>query len=289
MTSSLGAEGSPLLDSIQISKQLEKDKDFVNQAKRLANCCKHKNLFLGEEGFVEIGKGCGYRICNYCSKVRSNFYYKQFIDYLKTKKIPKFFNGKGLRFMTLTIKNEEDMIYGINKFYDSFTKLKRRDYFKKKVIGGIGTLEIKKGNDALWNIHGHFIIDSLYLDMKSHKKTGGDSEFVQEWKHCTKDSGILDVRTIKDHQGALGYVLKYLTKGIYDLSVEEKVEFFKLTYKRRLIFTFGDFYKIKRPKKKSKLQYINPYSEEYEMYYESKRPKKKHLGLEDYEKEVIKK
>jgi len=280
-------EASLLLDSIRISKQLEKDKEFVKQAEKLANCCKYKNLFLGEEGFIEIGKGCGYRICNYCSKIRANFYYKQFIDYLKTKNIPRFFNGKGLRFMTLTIKNEKDMIYGINKFYDSLTKLKRRSYFKEKVNGGIGTLEIKKGNDNLWNIHGHFIIDSLYLDMKSHlKKKGSDSKLVQEWKHCTEDSGILDVRKIRGHEGALGYVLKYLTKGIYDLSVEEKVEFFKLTYKRRLIFTFGDFYKIKRPKKKSKLQYIFPWSEEYEAYYMPKIQKNNLPTLDDYEREM---
>lgn len=268
VVSSSGAEGSLLLDNIRISKQLKKDPKFKKQSEKLANCRKHKNLFLGENGFIEIGSGCGFRICNYCSKVRANFYYNQFIDYLKTKNIPRFFNGKGLRFMTLTIKNVKNLIKGINKFYDSFTKLKRRSYFKDKIKGGIGTLEIKEGKDGLWNIHGHFIIDSKYLDMKSHlKKEGTDSKLVQEWKHCTKDRGILDVRKIKDYERSLGYVLKYLTKGIKDLSIKEKVKFFKLTYKRRLIFTFGNFYGIKRPKKKSKLQYIKRFSEEFNLFY----------------------
>ena len=72
----------PKLKKKSLSKESLSDefKYFVKQAEKLANCCKYKNLFLGEEGFIEIGKGCGYRICNYCSKIRANFYYKQFID-----------------------------------------------------------------------------------------------------------------------------------------------------------------------------------------------------------------
>jgi len=278
-----------LLDNIRISKQLQKDKKFLKQAERLANCCKYKNLFLKEEKFIEVGSGCGYRVCDYCSKGRSYFYYNQFIDFLKTKKITRFIQGRGLRFLTLTLKNQKDLKIGINLFYESFTKLKRRKYFKQRVLGGLGTIDIKQGKDGLLNIHAHFIIDSLYLDMKSQdKKKGRDSKLVQEWKLCTKGSGILFIKKIKNCEGALGYVLKYLTKGLSDLTPKQKAEFFKLTFRRRLIFTFGEFYKIKRPKKKSKYQYISKFSEEYELYLNSKKAKGKSSTLEDY-KEVTKK
>jgi hypothetical protein len=118
--------------------------------------------------------------------------------------------------------------------------------------------------------------------MKSHKKTGKNSKLVQEWKTCTGDSEILDIKRINYHSGALNYVLKYLTKGLQDLTNEEKGLFFKLTFKRRLIFTFGEFYKIKEEKRKAtckncgcSYQYIKPGSEEYEFaekWFEEKKP-----------------
>jgi len=285
MTVSQSSEGALLLDNIRISKQLEKSPKFKNQAKKLSDCCKYKNLFLGEDNsFIELGKRCGYRICPHCGKIRSYMYFKQFIGFLKTKKLIRYMQGKGLRFLTLTIKNVKNLSKGIDKFYDSFTKFKRRKYFKDNIFGGLGTLDIKKGNDGLWNLHGHFIINSKYLDMKSHKKTGKDSKLVSEWNHCTKGSGILYLEKVKGYEGSLGYVLKYLVKGILDLSPKEKAIFFKKTYKRRLLFTFGEFYGIKRPKIKSNLQYIKPGSEEYNLFYGSNENKP--LNVSDYEKEV---
>ena len=42
MAYSSGAEGSPLLDNIRISKQLEKDINYKKQAERLTNCRKYQ-------------------------------------------------------------------------------------------------------------------------------------------------------------------------------------------------------------------------------------------------------
>ncbi|MEK6951754.1 MAG: hypothetical protein AABX29_01950, partial [Nanoarchaeota archaeon] len=76
------------------------------------------------------------------------------------------------------------------------------------------------------------------------------------------------------------------TKGLENLTPEEKAEFFKATFGKRLIFTFGSFYKIKRPKKKKRLQYINPFSEEYQMFYGNKK-KRRPKNILDYEKEMM--
>ena len=76
----------------------------------------------------------------------------------------------------------------------------------KEEIAGISP-DIKKGKDGLWNMHFHFIIESSYLDMKSHKKTGEDSRFVKEWKQCTNGSGVLQIKRVRNYEGALDYIL----------------------------------------------------------------------------------
>jgi hypothetical protein len=283
------SEGLPLLDNIQISLQLEKDKLFEKQAHRLRTCGEFYNIFMCNCGFIKIPKKCNYRICPVCGKIRSINFYKKFINITRKKRIARSIFDKGLRFLTLTIKNQNNLEEGITKLYSSFTKLKRRDYCKTKLMGGLGVIEIKRGEDGLWNHHIHFIINSSFLDMKSHKRKGGDSKLVQEWKKCTGDSGVLDIRRITSHEGALNYVLKYLTKGIQDLTNEEKASFFKLTFKRRLLFTFGkgEFYGIKFFKEKHACpdcggfyKYVLPNSEEYNLaqnYFSEDKPPPKNI------------
>jgi plasmid rolling circle replication initiator protein Rep len=279
------SEGLLLLDNIQISQHLEKYPEMEMQAIRLRTCGKNFNFFMCNCNFIKIPKRCNYRICPVCGKIRSIKFYKKFIGLIKKKRVARSIYDKGLRLLTLTIKNQENLEGGITKLYSSFTQLKRRDYCKHNLSGGLGVIEIKKGKDGLWNHHIHFIIDSSYLDMKSHKKTGKDAKLVQEWKECTGDSGILDIKRITYHKGALNYVLKYLTKGIDDLTNEEKALFFKLTFKRRLLFTFGkEFYGIKFFKEKhvcpecgGYYKYLLSNSEEYEIaknYFKGKPPTK---------------
>ena len=324
-----GAEGSPLLDNIETSNQIDKRESkwqeliqksskenkeiakalcklrynskeekekWLKKAHHLENCNVSKSLYIVEDRFIELGNKCKYRVCILCSKVKQMHYYTQFFEFLKTKKIARKINHDGLRLLTLTIKNQKNLLSGIDKLYKSFHKFIRRKYLieiitkkgvkKKRIRGGLGSFHIKKDEKGLYNHHIHFIIDSSYLDMKSHKKTGKDSKLVQEWKTCTGDRGILDVRKIKDHRGALNYVLQYITGGLKDLTPKEKAIFFKATSGRRLLFTFGSFYGVPKPKKKSKYQYVSPHSQEYNLYLISKNPKKKPLTLEDYEKGV---
>ncbi len=280
-------EASPLLDISQISEQLskltyiKKDKKvfFENQACRLKNCDQTKDLFLGEDGFIEIGKKCNYRICPDCSKTMAWRSYNQFIEFLKTRKIARSIFSSGLRHLILTIKNEKDIAVGINKLYAYFKKFRRSKYANEKINdeirlkGGLGVIQVTKGEDGLFHVHFHFIIDSSYLDMKSHKKKGGDSRLVQEWKKCTGGDGILQVKRVRGYEGALNYVLRYVVGEFEEMSSRDVALFFQATFKRRLLFTFGSFYKIKRPKKIKKFQYVLPNSEEYEKFYASVKTK----------------
>ncbi len=287
MVSSQVCEADLLLDSLYLSEQLEKDKKFEKQAYNIKNCEKFTSILACGCKFIKVPKRCNYIICSTCGKIRSNRFYKKFIGLVKTKRIARSIYDVGLRFLTLTIKNVKDVVEGVDKLYDSFKRLRRRDYWKDRVLGGIGAIDIKKAEDGLWNIHIHAIIFSRYLDMKSHKKKGGDSKLVQEWRKSTGGDSILDIKRVKSHEGALYYTLKYLAKGISDLSLKEKVDFFKLTFRRRLLFTFGRkkdkiFYGVKIIKVPilcgdchCPFQYVSPHSEEYESvegYFNEKPP-----------------
>ncbi len=223
-------------------------------------------------GFKKFPVMCNYRICPECGEKRSFKFEKKYLGPIKKMKIARSIYDSGLRFLTLTIVNQKSIEEGIDYLYESFRRFNRRNYFKEKVSGGIGSIEIKDGVNGLWNLHIHLIIDSTYLDMKSHLKTGEDTKLVKEWEHCTKGSGILYLERVRDHRGALKYVLKYLTKGISDLSPELKASFFKQIFGRRLLFTFGRFLNMKGDKDKFFCRdcgifyrYIIIGSEEYEL------------------------
>ena len=284
---SQSSKGALLLDSLYLSEQLGKDEKFEVQAYKLKSCGQFSTILMCGCGFIKVPKRCNYIICSRCGKIRSDKFYKRFIRLVKTKRIARSIYDVGLRFLTLTIRNVRDVIEGVDKLYTSFKKLRRRDYWKNRVLGGIGSIDMKKAEDGLWNIHIHALIFSRYLDMKSHKKKGGDSKLVQEWRKSTGGDSILDIKRVRSHEGALYYILKYLAKGISDLSYEEKAEFFKLTFRRRLLFAFGRkkdkiFYGIKIIKTPAlcknchdPFEYIRLHSEEYESaekYFSEKPP-----------------
>ncbi|MDO8623318.1 MAG: protein rep [archaeon] len=281
------SEGALLLDLIGISEQLKKDEKFIKQAQKIRSCGKSYSTFMCNCKFIKVRKRCNYIICPVCGNIRTEKLYKKFADLVKSKKVAMSIYDTGLRFLSLTVKNVEDVIGGVDKLYSSFKKLRRRKYWKERVLGGIGAIDMKKGQDGLWNVHIHALIYSKYLDMKSHKKKGGNAKLVEEWKKCTGGDSILDIKRVRSKGGALRYILKYLAKGISDLSYEEKARFFKLTFGRRLLFTFGSkkdkiFYGVKIPKKKnlcrdchSSFQYVSPLSPEGELsekYFSEKKP-----------------
>ncbi len=278
-------EGALLLVNSRISEQLAEDPNYLIQSIKLKNCSQDWNTFLCGCKFVRLAKRCYYKICPKCGKIRVMDLFDKFIKVFKPRRIARSIYDKGLRFGTFTIKNKESLEEAIEELYFYFKKLRNRKYWKNKVRGGVAGFHVTRGKDGLWNAHFHAIIDSDYLDMKTHKKTGLDSKLVQEWKHCTGGDGVLDIRRVKSHEGALRYLLDYTANCALELSDEDKVLFFKATFKRRLFFSFGKkkegiygikFAKIRRtcPNCGCFYQYVFPLSKEYELaeLYFNKRP-----------------
>jgi len=231
----------PLLDNKEISLQFEAQ-EMYTQAQNLM-MCRQKTFIIGCGcGFWTVSYTCKIRICPSCSKSRANKYYNTYYPYIGSLKCARSIYDKGLRLLTLTIKNQKDLVKSINDIYESFIRLRRRSYFKNRVKGGLGAIEITKDKQNMYHTHVHLIVDSSYLAMKH--QIGKDSKLVKEWKIASKGSSIVDIRKISYAAGGLKYVLKYISKGS-NIPIKEYPIFYKLTKKRRLLFTFGTFYNHK--------------------------------------------
>ena len=285
-------EADLLLVNSRISEQLEKDEEYTTQANKLRNCSQFWNTFMCDCGFHRFAKRCYYKICPKCGKIRAMDLFNKYIGVLKTKRIARSIYDKGLRFLTLTIKNQKSQSEAREKLYSAFKKLRNREYWGERVKGGVAGFHVKRGKDGLWNAHLHIILDSSYLDMKSTKRTKKDSLLVQEWKHCTGGDGIIDIIRVRTHEGALNYILNYVSSCAFELSDEDKILFFKETFKKRLFFSFGKksegIYGLKFLKKRRACpdcgclyQYIIPLTEEWELaqiYFEKNKPPPKDLN-----------
>ena len=280
------SEADLLLVNSRTSEELQKDEGYVIQASKLKSCSQDWNTFMCGCSFKRFSKRCYYKVCPKCGKIRVMLLYEKFIVVFKKRRIARSVYDNGLRFLTLTIKNKEDLEKAIDEIYYFFRLLRNRKYWKERVRGGVAGLHAKRGRDGLWNVHLHIILDSSYLDMKTHKKTKKDSKLVQEWKHCTGGDGIIDIRRVRSHEGALKYILNYVSGCAFELSDQDKAVYFKATFGSRLFFAFGKksegIYGLKIKKERrtcldcgGHYQYIPPSSQEYELaqaYFMEKKP-----------------
>ena len=241
------SEGAPLLvnkrvyTNKEISNEIRKLEGFEYQANNIETCGTVEIYYRCGCGIIEIFRTCKYRICPHCSPRRSNTIHRTYFNPLKKHKIARSVFDSGLRLVTLTQRSKDSLLDGIISLHKYLKKLKERKYFKNFIFGGIGVIEVTKSNNK-WHVHMHLIVDSRYLDMKH--KPGEDSKFVKEWKKVTGGDCIVYVNRVYSHKGALNYVLKYITKTNSNLTLEDTSIYFKETFRKRLVFTFGSLYNI---------------------------------------------
>jgi plasmid rolling circle replication initiator protein Rep len=275
----------PLLVHKQISSQNESTKKEIikeliaiekeNQADRFSNCGKEPMLFRCDCKYHLTSKKCNlYRLCDVCAKKTKNDLFNKFINplmrhtkFVRDKRLKTI---KGLRMLTLTIENVDDIYEGVKEIKSSFSRFRRRKYIKARIFGGLAVVEFvrsKKYNN--WNVHIHALVYSTYLDMKKKEKNG-NSKVVNEWIKATKNKGsIVDIRMCGNHKKSLRYLLKYVTKLSPDLTPKQKVEVYDSLFNSRLVITFGTLYNIGEkpislcPDCSMPYEYVSDY-----MYYE---------------------
>lgn len=142
-----------------------------------------------------------------------------------------------VRFLTLTLKHSDlPLADQITRLYQSFSTLRRREFFKQHCVGGIAFLEVKLAKDGVrWHPHLHCLIEGGYLDGK---------QLSQEWLKVTGDSSIIDIRRPDDTEHTISYVCKYISKPCHHdvlRSPEMLNEYAAAIKGRRRFVTWGNW------------------------------------------------
>lgn len=204
------------------------------KAESFLRCGEHVYTLACEKcGFEhKVGYNCKLRICARCASVKTAALEKKYLPYAKKLACRR---RPYLRRLDLTLKNVEDLAKGVERLRVSFTKLRHRKDYLGKFDGGIYGVEAKPGNDGKWNIHMHVLYCGSWL---------AQERLSAHWKDITGDSMILHIKAVTDVQKALGYVLKYVTKGVEnpeDWTQEELAQFVLVLENVRLVQAFGCF------------------------------------------------
>jgi hypothetical protein len=226
---------------------------------------------------------CNLRTCPECSKIRKRRIRRKYLPLLNgCKPTQKDF----LYFLTISPKNYENLEFGMEHIRKSFSKFLRLNYIKERIRGGVYVIEAKNSEDGTWNIHIHSIIYGRRLDNKigghckdCHRSNVIKFDYINKKYYCSKcnsenlnfsnsnkDSKLVSLwkqssgREVNMHiskQDSVGftlnYMLKYISANKDDFATPQNMaRYIVATRKRKLINTFGMFFKqkiIKEPTK----------------------------------------
>lgn len=145
------------------------------------------------------------------------------------------------RFVTLTLRaNSDDLAKRIRRLYLCFARLRRSTFWKQRVQGGAAFCELKWSTASMaWNVHLHLVAAGKWLDQKVLSAL---------WLGITKDSFIVDVRLIHNHDATVRYVTKYASKPLNPTFLHDDallVQAVKALKGIRLCLTFGSWRGVK--------------------------------------------
>lgn len=208
---------------------MSKINDIVETANTFINadhewttiCCSH----CGDTFKVPIY--CGDRFCYTCSPRRLARTRRRLTWLSDQAGIPF---GMGFKFLTLTIRSEDDLPGMIKSLLKSFRRMRQRAFWKNNVDGGAFIVEIKRGSFG-WHAHVHAVIVANYLDFDKVKAL---------WRKVSTGHGV-DIRA-KSSKESVNYMCKYMSKpNLDDESIEEINGALKGT---RLFSPFGTWYAL---------------------------------------------
>jgi len=169
---------------------------------------------------------CNLRWCPLCIKTKRFVMLQSLIPWVKNARKPKF--------LTLTLKHSPAPLADqVNALYGFFRTLRRRPFFKKRLIGGVWFFQITKSKtDGFWHPHLHIIAEGRYIDKRVLSSV---------WDEITHGSRIIDIKAVKNAKKASEYVARYATApcDLSSLSLESALEVVESLHGRRICGTFG--------------------------------------------------
>lgn len=175
------------------------DTDALDRrAFNLIKCNTYPKIWVTQAGLPTVVWGqCRDRMCPRCSFYRAKRVSKQISE--------KLVGCDSLRFITLTLAADQKPLgERLNRLYDAFRRLRRRDDWKERVLGGVATLEVTLNKETgNWNVHLHLVADGLFFDQ---------AMLSAMWLDVTGDSRIVFIKAVYDRSGCGDYIAKYLVK-----------------------------------------------------------------------------
>lgn len=231
------------------------DHDPSGSGPRLANCgtwLEFRELYTLGEIKCTAARFCDQpKLCPLCAARRAGRTIRRYAE-----RIDQVLGASSnLRpfLVTLTMKNEEDLLHVLDHLKDSLARMrKRRTHAQAGKInsvfghfdGVLGGVEVKRGKGSgAWHPHAHMLV----LSTADLARQDYSRRISQEWHDLTGTSFITDVRCCHNEQDpvdALLEVVKYPLKfGENDLG--DAWHFHQLTKGRRFLFSLGNLYGVK--------------------------------------------
>ena len=146
-----------------------------------------------------VATSCKLKWCPYCARARSKKVAESIRRLLRTA--PR----NDWRFLTLTARHTiEPLADQVAKLKSAFRRMRQRKAWKTCVNYGIGVVETT-WNDATkrWHPHLHLLIAGTYFPKAIIRS---------EWLCASRNSFIVDIRSLFDEESAAMYIAKYLGK-----------------------------------------------------------------------------
>ncbi len=185
---------------------------------------------------------CEFRLCPDCARRRSRKLINKHLPIMREFLLRN--HVAPVHLVLTQTHRAETRKQSVKRLKDAFTKLQRRDFWKRYFKGGVWSVENTKGRDGLHHTHLHIIgFRSKFFDVALLRA---------EWLAVTGDSHVLRLEKIKDLSNGLLEVVKYISKplDIQKFEKEDLADFLGLK-NMRLFGTFGEYRKFSKDYKPS--------------------------------------
>lgn len=176
---------------------------------------------------ITIPVYCGNRFCPVCSAPRLSRVRRRLnwiVDHVSPPR------GYGIKFLTLTLRNESDLPIMLSHLVRAFRKLRQRAFWKQYVLGGAFVLEVT-GRPGNWHAHIHAVIEARFIPYDT---------FVRLWLKISGSRGVWIEKLPK--KNVIGYLTKYLTKSSVPADITDDVS--ECLAGLRLFQPFGSWYAV---------------------------------------------
>ena len=139
------------------------EQNYISKAEHIASCGHWKEIAHCQDcgtNYLSSFNTCKERFCPICELKRSRLWFTKMVPVVEELLDCNYY----LNMVTLTIPDTESLKEGLKLLFDTWRYLLHDDKisskeFKKRFIGGIRCLEIKKGaNSGKWHCHFHCIV-----------------------------------------------------------------------------------------------------------------------------------